>query len=111
MLGVLFLLGGIVFLLTIIGFLFGVLLLIVGIVLIASGLSAREDTARIEQQQRQTNYLLQQQIAMNAAHPTAYAPAAPIPTSAERYCPSCGQGNSRSAAFCQRCGKPLPPPP
>jgi hypothetical protein len=30
---------------------------------------------------------------------------------AERYCPSCGSGNARVAAFCQRCGRPLPAPP
>ena len=28
-----------------------------------------------------------------------------------RYCPSCGGPSSRAAAFCNRCGKPLPPPP
>lgn len=31
--------------------------------------------------------------------------------SAERYCPSCGAGNTRTAAYCARCGQPLPPAP
>jgi hypothetical protein len=30
---------------------------------------------------------------------------------AERYCPSCGTGNARAFAFCQKCGMALPPPP
>jgi len=28
----------------------------------------------------------------------------------ERFCPTCGRGNARTSAFCQGCGKPLPPP-
>ncbi|MGI0132634.1 MAG: hypothetical protein ACREDK_06035 [Thermoplasmata archaeon] len=40
-------------------------------------------------------------------------PSAPSPagSAAERYCASCGSGNTRVSAFCQKCGKPLPPPP
>ena len=34
-------------------------------------------------------------------------PGAPGP---QRYCPACGQPNAASAAFCNRCGKPMPPP-
>jgi hypothetical protein len=37
-------------------------------------------------------------------------PPPPPPPLAERYCPSCGMGNARVAAFCGKCGKPLPPP-
>jgi septal ring-binding cell division protein DamX len=128
--GVIFVIIGIPFLLILIG----IIPLIIGIVLIASGLSAREDTERMRQQQAQTNVLLQQQMQMTAmqssrpaypqyspppqyAHapppyagppPSAQPPSAPT---VEKYCPSCGQGNARVAAFCQRCGKPLPPPP
>lgn len=38
---------------------------------------------------------------------------APPPASppADRYCPSCGAKNSRASAFCEGCGKPLPPRP
>lgn len=43
-----------------------------------------------------------------AAYPPTPAPAPP--PAAERYCPSCGTGNSRASAFCAKCGKPLPPP-
>jgi hypothetical protein len=47
--------------------------------------------------------------------PPVYAPSAPqpppSPPPAWRYCPSCGRGSDRIAAFCQNCGKPLPPPP
>jgi uncharacterized membrane protein YfcA len=28
---------------------------------------------------------------------------------ADRYCPSCGAGNANANAFCQQCGKSLPP--
>ncbi len=116
-LGVLFLLAGILLILTLVGFILGAILLIIGLVLIASGLSAREDTARLQQQQQQTNFLLQQQLQLNqamAARTAApgYSPATPgygAPSStAERFCPYCGQGNLRAASFCQRCGRPLP---
>jgi len=121
-LGVICLLLGVAFALTIIGVLFGVFLLFVGLILLGSGTSARSHEARMIAQQQQTNYLLQQQLAMQAsAPPTAYPmgpPAAdyssgppPGAPPAERYCPVCGQGNARSAGFCQRCGRALPPPP
>jgi zinc ribbon protein len=128
-LGVLFLLGGLFFLITIIGFFIGILGIVIGVVLLASGASARGDSRRIEEQQRQTNFLLQQQMQLAAmqgnppayspGYPPAYvaappppyaAPPAPAPT-ADRYCPVCGAGNARTAGFCQKCGKPLPPPP
>jgi hypothetical protein len=133
-LGALFLLAGLLFLLTIIGFLIGALGIIIGIVLLASGISARGDAERMERQQRQTNLLLQQQLqvsAMQANRPgsppqypsPAQYPNAPPPqyvtstppnpnaVPAERYCSSCGGANARAAAFCQKCGSPLPPPP
>lgn len=117
---------GIVFVLISIPFLFiliGIIPLIIGIVLIASGASARGDAERMRQQQAQTNVLLQQQMQLNAmqanrqapaaayAPAASYAPLAAAPLSSERYCPVCGTGNARAAAFCQKCGKPLPPPP
>jgi len=39
-------------------------------------------------------------------------PASPGPSSTTpvRYCPACGQSNVAVAAFCHRCGKPMPPP-
>ena len=41
--------------------------------------------------------------------PTQAAPTQAAPAQAvERYCPSCGGGNSRASAFCESCGKPLP---
>jgi hypothetical protein len=96
-------------------------------VLLASGASARGDQERLRQQQEQTNLLLQQQMQLEAmqanramsqppyAPPPQYVqaqpPSAPPGAPADRYCPSCGQGNSRASAFCVRCGKPLPPPP
>jgi hypothetical protein len=43
--------------------------------------------------------------------PPLPAPSAPPPAIAERYCPRCGGGNAKADAFCQKCGKPLPPPP
>jgi hypothetical protein len=47
--------------------------------------------------------------------PTSSVPAYPrYPAStpvAERYCPTCGTGSARVYAFCQKCGRPLPPPP
>lgn len=46
--------------------------------------------------------------------PTSVPPASIPPQSsspaADRYCPSCGGGNARASAFCESCGKPLPPP-
>lgn len=105
--GLLFLLAGLFFILTIFGFLFGLVLLLIGVALLVSGVSARSDAERLQQQQQQTNFLLQQQLQLNAA---LAARGAPAPGSAERYCPYCGQGNLRAATFCQRCGKPLPPP-
>lgn len=38
------------------------------------------------------------------------APPVPPPPPAEKYCGMCGAGNVRAAAFCVRCGRPLPPP-
>ena len=117
-LGVVFVLISIPFLLILIG----IIPLIIGIVLIASGASARSDTERMRQQQAQTNLLLQQQLQLNSMQAnrsvpaTPYAPApqpaapAAAPLPADRYCPACGTGNARAAAFCQKCGKPLPPP-
>jgi predicted lipid-binding transport protein (Tim44 family) len=133
--GVILLLFGLLLIATILGLVFGIIALIVGILLIASGASARGDERRMSQQQAQTNLLLQQQMQWSALHanrpPYAYgysppspapppppppmAPPPPVPSGyavpAERYCPSCGGGNARAAAFCQKCGKPLPPPP
>jgi hypothetical protein len=116
---------GVVFVLIAIPFLFiliGIIPLIIGIVLIASGASARGDAERMRQQQAQTNVLLQQQMQMTAVQSNRqatpaqyspgpqYAPPASATPQAERYCPVCGMGNPRAAAFCQKCGKPLPPP-
>jgi len=125
--GVILLLLGLVFLVTIIGFIVGLFFIIIGIVLIASGASARGDSESMRRQQEQTNLLLQQQMQLTAmqvnrapsqppyASPYPYAPPQPPTPSqtvqAERYCPSCGQGNARASAFCAKCGKPLPPPP
>jgi hypothetical protein len=39
------------------------------------------------------------------------AQSGPSPSGAERFCPLCGQENSRGSAFCVKCGKALPPPP
>lgn len=115
-LGVILLVLAVFFVLTLVGILLGLIFLVTGLLLIASGLSAREDSQRMEQQQRQTNYLLQQQLAVSAAlaaRPSpSMAPGPPtVPTStagADRYCPYCGQGNVRTASFCHRCGKNLP---
>lgn len=38
-------------------------------------------------------------------------PPPPPPTAPDRFCESCGGRNARDSAFCDRCGKPLPPPP
>ncbi len=43
------------------------------------------------------------------APPSSTPPPAPAAGAAERFCPSCGAGNARSAGFCAKCGKPLPP--
>jgi len=111
--GVIFVIIGLVFLIVLIG----LIPLVIGIVLIASGWSARRDAERMREQQQQTNILLQQQLqASRPAVLTPFPPApvivpfSPAPPAADRYCPSCGTGNARSAAFCQKCGKPLPPP-
>jgi hypothetical protein len=112
--GVVFVIIGIPFLLILIG----IIPLIIGIVLIASGVSARGDAERMRQQQAQTNALLQQQMQMNRPSVAVqyplnpqYPPPPPPAPPAERYCQYCGMGNARVAAFCQKCGKPLPPPP
>ena len=124
--GVILLLLGLVFLVTIIGFIVGLFFIIIGIVLIASGASARGDSERMQRQQEQTNLLLQQQMqltAMQVNRAPSQPPYTPSPShnlshrlrhrasQADRYCPSCGQGNARASAFCAKCGKPLPPPP
>lgn len=66
----------------------------------------------------QWNQLGQEPVASPASQlgspsfPQTPTPPVPVPAAtAERYCPVCGQGNSRSSAFCVRCGRPLPPPP
>lgn len=42
--------------------------------------------------------------------PQAPAPSpSPAATPSERFCPSCGAGNLKASAFCEACGKPLPP--
>ncbi|MFI5413648.1 MAG: zinc-ribbon domain-containing protein [Candidatus Lutacidiplasmatales archaeon] len=33
----------------------------------------------------------------------------PVPPGT-RFCPECGRSNASDAGFCQRCGKPMPPP-
>lgn len=42
---------------------------------------------------------------------SARLPPPPPPPLGGRYCPSCGAANVPAARFCQRCGRPLPPPP
>jgi hypothetical protein len=114
--GIFFLLVGILLFFTPFGLLFGIFSLIIGIILIASGASARGDTARMQRQQEQTNLLLQQQLQMTAMQvnrQAAVQPQDPRPeppaATADQYCPSCGMGNARAAAFCQKCGRPLGP--
>jgi hypothetical protein len=41
---------------------------------------------------------------------TAPTPATAVSATPIRYCPSCGQRNELEAAFCQKCGRPMPPP-
>lgn len=57
---------------------------------------------------------LQQLVASSVGNRPAPSPTAqrgPSPGGTDRFCPACGQENSRASAFCVRCGKALPPPP
>ena len=46
-----------------------------------------------------------------ASPPTESSPPSTSePASPGKFCPACGEQNTRSAAFCKKCGKPLPPP-
>ena len=131
--GVIFLLGGLLLLATILLFFLGLFAIVLGIVLLASGVSARGDQSRMREQQAQTNLLLQQQMQLSAIQANRVSPPAPYyqppqvvtaaplqsqgygnpgtAAPADRFCPVCGSGNQRASAFCQKCGKPLPPPP
>ena len=80
----------------------GILLLVIGLVLaIISGPVMVGPTPVLYAQPQPVYYVSNplQQI----------APQPPTP-GAERYCPSCGAGCYRLSVFCNRCGKPLPPP-
>jgi hypothetical protein len=77
----------------------GFVLLIVGIVL---SVISKPAPAPVMSAQPQTVYYV--------TSPPQPIPPPPTPA-AERYCQSCGMGNARAAAFCQKCGKPLPTPP
>lgn len=79
----------------------GFVLLIVGIVLAVISRPAAPAPAPVMPPQPQTVYYV--------TSPPQFIPPPPTPA-AERYCQSCGMGNARTAAFCQKCGKPLPPP-
>ena len=99
-------------------FFVALLFLILGIVLIIWGFQARENAERIRQAQARPGYLYPgQPIATPGLAYPPTAPLAPPPypnapgVPAERFCPSCGGANARAAAFCQRCGRALPPPP
>ena len=57
---------------------------------------------------------LQQLVASSVGNRPVSPPPAesgPSPGGAERFCPVCGQENSRTSAYCVRCGRALPPPP
>jgi len=53
-----------------------------------------------------------QAVVVSQQNPQSFAPPPPPPVHPGiRFCPSCGGASARSAGFCNRCGKPLPPPP
>jgi hypothetical protein len=103
--------------------LIGFVLFIVGIALLVFGYDARKAAERPHPQQTQANILEQQRLQLMAPEASGrqvpsqysatgpYAPSQPLAIPIDRYCPSCGMGNARAAFYCQRCGKPLPPPP
>jgi len=109
----------------------GVVLVVLGIVLAARGGVNMQRQPRAPQPQTQPYPPAPQAQPVSAppspspyppgvefgAPPAPPAPATsppvvppPLP-SAERFCPSCGSGSARAAAFCRSCGTPLPPPP
>lgn len=91
------------------------IMFIVGIVLIAKGDSHPAPVVVYNQPppyyQQAPPYAAQQYGTPTQSYP-AYQqpPPAPPGPPADRYCPSCGSPNSRASVFCERCGKPLPPP-
>jgi len=107
----------------------GVVLVVLGLMLVSrSGLAMRRGSPR-PAQQTQPLAPPQQPSPMNApAAPASYPPGVafeapphsqspagpsyvpPPAPGAERFCPSCGSGNTRAAGFCRSCGNPLPPP-
>lgn len=50
--------------------------------------------------------------AQTVAPSTVYTPPSltPVPPPQPRFCPFCGTPNNREYSYCQKCGKPLPPP-
>ncbi len=77
----------------------GFILLIIGIVLmVVTGPSAPAPAPVVYAQPQPVYYV-------------PIPPPPPPPAPADRFCESCGARNARTSAFCDSCGKPLPPPP
>ena len=51
-----------------------------------------------------------QMLAAQRAQASVPASGAPVAPAGSRFCPACGQANAPTAGFCNRCGKPMPPP-
>ncbi len=102
MIGILFLLGGLYsvsYPVDWFEFGGGVVAVGLGIVLVVGGYSADEAAKRAHRS-----------VPGNYPPTPQYNPLPPLGPPADRYCPSCGTGNTRAAAYCQKCGKQLPPP-
>ncbi len=91
-------------------FIVGIFPLLIGFALIAWGMDAkrREAAYAIHNQMMVQQTQMLQQMAMSQFAQSTQSPYLSEP--AERYCQICGAGNTWASSYCQKCGKPLPPP-
>ncbi|MCI4321044.1 MAG: hypothetical protein L3K18_05545 [Thermoplasmata archaeon] len=90
----------------------GGVVLLAGLPMVLRGLTAPDPAAMMQRGMMGGGFppeILAQMMAAQRAQAPVASTSTPASTAPVRYCPACGQSNIAAAAFCNRCGKPMPP--
>jgi ribosomal protein L40E len=115
--GLLFVVVGPFLMLTSDGLILGILLILGGLYLLITGFAASRVLRTVHNLRDLLSLIVPpnpQTVVVSSSPPsvpTESVAMTPDTAPSVKYCPDCGAENTRTAAFCKKCGKPLPPPP